>query len=101
MTFPRIIEILNIEPFKVPCLWNNGEIRINDFADKIDIFKQNERLKPLLNYDKFSQVSVSQGNTLSWININRLNVHNTSLPFIPLAFDPDRLFIESIIISSY
>ena len=101
MTFPRIIEILNVERFKVTCLWNNGEIRMNDFTDRIEIFKKNDRLNPLLDFEIFSQVSVNQGNTLFWTNINRVNVRNTSLPLIPLAFDPDRLFIESIIISSY
>lgn len=64
MTFPRIIEILNVEPFKVTCLWNNGEIRMNDFTDRIEIFKKNDRLNPLLDFEIFSQVSVNQGNTL-------------------------------------
>ena len=97
MPFLRIIEILKVEPLKVTCLWNNGEIRLSDFTDKIAIIKENERLKPLLDFDIFSQVSINQGNTLCWMNINRVNIHNPSLPFIPLAFDPDRLFIESVI----
>ena len=74
---------------------------MNDFTDRIEIFKKNDRLNPLLDFEIFSQVSVNQGNTLSWTNINRPNVHNTFLPFIPLAFDPDRLFIESEIVSSH
>jgi hypothetical protein len=53
MIFPRIIEILKVEPFKVTCLWNNGEIRLNDFTDKIEIFNQSDRLKPLLDFDRF------------------------------------------------
>ena len=47
MPFLRIIEILKVEPLKVTCLWNNGEIRLSDFTDKIAIIKENERLKPL------------------------------------------------------
>lgn len=94
MIFPRIIEILKVEPFKVTCLWNNGDIRLNDFTDKIEIFKQSERLKPLLDFDKFSQVSINQGNTLSWKVIRNNNL-TEKLPLI--SFDPDILFEESII----
>lgn len=63
---PRIIKILKVEPFKVITLWTNGDVRMNDFADKLPIFQNSERLKLLLDFENFSQVSVNEGDTLSW-----------------------------------
>ena len=97
MLFPRIIEILKVEPFKVTCLWNNGDIRLNDFADKIEIFKQSERYKSLLDFEVFSQVSVNEGDTLTWENIR---FRNTVGNLTPISFDPDILFEESIIVDT-
>lgn len=97
MSFPRIIEILKVEPFKVTCLWNNGDIRLNVFTDKIELFKQSKRLKSLLNFDEFSQVIVNQGNTLSWENIRYVNTKGC---LTPISFDPDTLFAESVLVET-
>ena len=94
---PRIIKILKIEPFKVITLWTNGDVRMNDFADKLPIFQNSERLKPLLDFDNFSQISVDQGDTLSW---EGLPSKNSQGKLSPISFDPDMLFEESIVVES-
>ena len=94
---PRIIKILKIEPFKVIALWTNGDVRMNDFADKLPIFHNSERLKPLLDFDNFSQISVNDGDTLSW---EGLHSKNSQGKLSPISFDPDMLFEESIVVES-
>ena len=94
---PRVIKIIKVEPYKITNLWSNGEVRVNDFNQKLDIFKQNERYKSLLDFEVFSQVSVNEGDTLTWENIR---FRNTVGNLIPISFDPDVLFEESIIVDS-
>jgi hypothetical protein len=94
---PRIIKILKIEPFKVTSLWSNGEVRMNDFADKLPIFYQSERLKPLLDFENFSQISINEGDTLCWEDIKSKTSQGK---FRPIAFDPDMLFESSVIVES-
>jgi hypothetical protein len=94
---PRIIKIIKVEPYKVTTLWSNGEVRMNDFTKKLALFQQSERLKVLLDFDEFLQVSVNQGDTLSWENIQ---FKNTRGNLIPISFDPDVLFEESIVVES-
>lgn len=93
----RIIKILKIEPFKVTSLWSNGEVRMNDFADKLPIFHKSERLKPLLDFEKFSQISINEGDTLCWEDIKSKTSQGK---FIPIAFDPDMLFESSVVVES-
>lgn len=97
MRLPRIIKIIKVEPYKVTTLWSNGEVRMNDFAKNLILFQQSERLKVLLDFEKFSQVSINQGDTLVWETIQ---FKNTRGNLIPIAFDPDVLFEESIIVES-
>lgn len=94
---PRIIKIIKVEPYKITTLWSNGEVRMNDFAKKLALFQQSERLKVLLDSEKFLQVSVNQGDTLSWENIQS---KNTRGDLIPISFDPDVLFEESVVVES-
>jgi hypothetical protein len=94
---PRIIKILKIEPFKVTLLWSNGEVRMNDFADKLTIFHKSERLKPLLDFEKFSQMSINEGDTLCWEDIKSKTSQGK---FITVAFDPDMLFESSVVVES-
>ncbi|MCU0467118.1 MAG: hypothetical protein MUF58_00835 [Arcicella sp.] len=94
---PRIVKILNVEPFKITTLWTNGDVRVNDFAEKLELFSNNERLKLLTNFKEFSQVEVNEGDTLSWKN---LQSHNTIGRMLPISFDPDVLFDESMVVES-
>ncbi|MDZ7898897.1 MAG: DUF2442 domain-containing protein [Arcicella sp.] len=97
MRAPRIIKILKIEPFKVILLWSNGEVRMNDFTDKLPIFHQSERLKPLVDFNNFSQVSINEGDTLYWKDIESKTSQGK---LIPIAFDPDMLFENSVVVES-
>ncbi|PWK27121.1 hypothetical protein LV89_01935 [Arcicella aurantiaca] len=91
---PRIIKILKVEPFKITSLWTNGDVRLNDFSSKLDIFRNTERLKPLLDFEKFSQVSINDGDTFSWENIQYVNTKGN---LTSISFDPDTLFTESVL----
>jgi hypothetical protein len=92
MRNPRILKIINIEPFKIETLWTNGDVRLIDFTDKLPIFSENERYKPLLDFETFSKVEVGEGDTLCWQN---LQYKTTKGNLSPLAFDPDVLFAKS------
>ncbi len=68
---PRIIEIIKIEPFKVTCRWNTGEILVTDFELLFTKWNtENYKLMfPLFDYDNFKYVTLSLVNTLEWLNI--------------------------------
>ena len=57
----RISKILNIEPFKITALWNNGEIRTNDFTQTFEQWKasENTHLLGLTAWEIFKNVSVT------------------------------------------
>ena len=92
MRNPRILKIIKIEPFKIETLWSNGDVRLIDFTNKISLFSENERYKPLLNFDTFSKVEIGEGDTLCWQNLQNKNSKGN---LSSLAFDPDVLFSES------
>lgn len=89
---PRIIKVLEVEPFKIRTLWANGEERIHNFAQKLVFFSQNERWKPLIDPENFKKVAVGEGDTLYWPNIQLTNSKGN---MEPLSFDPMVLYEES------
>lgn len=89
---PRIVRILKVEPFRVMTLWTNGEIRENDFADKLSAFEASDRLRSLMDFSVFSQVSVSESDTLCWQNLLYINTKGKQSY---VMFDPDVLYVES------
>jgi len=50
---PSITKILKIEAFKILVMWDNGELRVIDFAKNFDSWKKenNITLLPLLKLD--------------------------------------------------
>lgn len=94
---PRVIKILKIEPLRITSLWTNGDVRLNDFSSKLDIFNNTERLKPLLDFEQFSQVSINDGDTFSWENIKYVNTKGS---LTSISFDPDTLFTESVLVET-
>ena len=68
----RISKILNVEPFKITALWNNGEIRINDFTKTFEKWKESENahLLGLTPWEVFKGVTVTHEppRTLEWTN---------------------------------
>ncbi|MCY7351833.1 MAG: DUF2442 domain-containing protein [Cytophagaceae bacterium] len=89
---PRIVKIIRIDPFWITTLWTNGEVRLNDFSGKLAQFAANARWQKLTDFEEFRQVTVAEGDTLTWPN---LQFPNTKGNLTPVAFDPDVLYAES------
>jgi len=101
---PRITEIIKIEPFKITCKWSTGEILVSNFEPFFDKWQKENNLilLPLLNYENFKYVSISESNTLQWVNIPVVlkNFDNTEKIF-PLDICPDVIYSESKPIKNY
>jgi hypothetical protein len=94
---PRISKILNVEPFKITALWNNGEIRINDFTKSFERWKESENahLLGLTPWEVFKGVTVGESRTLEWINYPTKFTFNGKTQTAPTDLDPDVLYQES------
>ena len=97
---PRIIRILQVEPFKITALWTTSEVRLIDFEP---LFKQwqadqDTKLLPLMDYSTFKEVAVSQTRTLSWPTIFvSISLRNRVIS-APLDLDPDSLYQQSTLV---
>ncbi len=69
---PFITQILKVEPYKVLCLWNTGELRVIDFVPLFEQWKQeqDETVTQLTDYEIFKYVSLSEAGTLQWVNVS-------------------------------
>ncbi len=92
MKTPKILKINKIDKYKIETTWTNGDVRLNDFSEKLELFSKNDRYQDLLNYENFAKVEVGEGDTLCWPNIK---FPNSKGILSTLAFDPDVLFLES------
>jgi DNA-binding XRE family transcriptional regulator len=95
----RISKILKIEPFKITILWNNGEIRINDFDNNFTKWELegNEHLMELKDWGLFKNVSVSAApRTLIWENYTQLITWKGISQKVATDLDPDVLYNESV-----
>lgn len=96
----RISKIIAVEPFKITALWNNGEIRINDFSQSFERWakSENNHLLGLKDWEIFKEVSVTNEppRTMEWknypINFNWKGKIQTA----PTDLDPDVLYKESL-----
>ncbi len=63
---PFITQILKIEPFKILCLWNTGELRVIAFALLFAEWKKetDQEVSKLTDYEMFKYVSLSEAGTL-------------------------------------
>lgn len=89
---PRLVRILRVEPFRVTALWTNGEVRLNDFSEKLPHFAAHPRWQKLTDFEEFRQVAVGESDTLTWPNLAAPNAKGN---MTPVAFDPDVLYAES------
>jgi hypothetical protein len=100
---PRITEVIKIEPFKITCRWNSGEIMVIDFEQEFKEWKEKgkEMFYPLEDYNNFENVIVKDG-TLQWYSvlINYTDLRG-SKQTQPLDLDPDILYQKSKPISHY
>ncbi|MBO0931222.1 helix-turn-helix domain-containing protein [Fibrella aquatilis] len=94
---PWIAKLLAIEPFNITALWTTSEIRQIAFAPLFDQWKQENdvQLFPLFDADTFSQVTISQSNTLSWPTITVQIRLAKRVIEEPLELDPDELYRNS------
>jgi DNA-binding XRE family transcriptional regulator len=95
----RISKILSVEPFKITVIWNNGEIRINDFMKLFEQWKvsKNTHLLGLSDWEVFKNVSVSHepSRTLEWVNYPITFTFKGKTQTAPTDLDPDVLYQES------
>jgi DNA-binding XRE family transcriptional regulator len=91
----QILTIHHIEPFRVTCLWNNGEVRTSDFASYTQ--GRNERLRGLADVTAFQNINVQDG-TLQWPDIQVLTSFRGELIPQPLTLDPEVLYEESTLV---
>lgn len=87
----QIIEIRQIEPFRVTCIWNTGEVRTNDFTPHIQ--GKNVRLHGLADPTAFQNIKIVDG-TLQWSDIHVLSSFRGKLIEQPLTLDPEVLYEE-------
>jgi DNA-binding XRE family transcriptional regulator len=95
----RISKILNVEPFKITALWNNGEIRINDFTKTFESWRKSENahLLGLTPWEVFKGVTVTNEppRTLEWTNYPITFTFKGKTQTAPTDLDPDVLYQES------
>jgi len=88
-------KLIQVDAFKVVLLWSNGEIRSNDFTEKVEQWKhgRNKQLAKLANPDVFMSAAI-HGNALAFkkIKLRVPGIESTQ----PLDLDPDVMFEESV-----
>ncbi|MEM6396664.1 MAG: DUF2442 domain-containing protein [Bacteroidota bacterium] len=92
-----IVSIVNLQGYKVTCLFDNGEERVIDFERLLRKWnaKKDKRLSQLLVSENFEQIKV-QEDTLAWPNIRiRTKLSNGKSFDLPLDLDPVVLYNES------
>ena len=98
---PHITQIIKIEPFKITCLWNTGEVRVNDFEEGFEILDYLVIFYQLKNYNIFKYVSVSEEGTLHWVNLTFKTKFLDKEIESPFDLDPIVLYEKSHSIRAY
>lgn len=100
---PHITQLLKVEPFKVTCLWNTGEVRVKEFEEDLKQWQADEYelLLPLVDYDTFRYVSVGGTGTLQWVNVPITFTFDGETRTEPLDLDPIVLYETSKPLSAY
>ncbi|NIJ51086.1 hypothetical protein [Dyadobacter arcticus] len=100
MMNPRIKEILSIDPFIISILWSDDKVRVIDLGEFLgEYFGKKESLfYKILQPDTFVNAK-TDGKTIYWENITKMEDYNGALIDAPLDFDPDVLFEQSELIS--
>ncbi len=66
--FPRIIQIIDVSPYTVSCLFDNGEKRILNFQEYLNTNKSNRLIAELLNKAYFMNVAMDEMGGIVWPN---------------------------------
>ena len=91
---PRVRKIIGVEPYKVTCLWNTGEIREVDFEPCLTDAKHYSPINRLADPQLFETVQ-TDGRTLYWDNLLTMIDYDGSQHPAPLDFDPDVMYRQS------
>lgn len=94
MMVARVITILSVEPYKVTCLWNTGEVREVDFQPYLTESKPQRPIARLTDKQLFSEVK-TDGRTLYWDNLLTMIDYDGCQHPAPLDFDPDVMYQRS------
>ena len=100
---PRILNIINIHPYKIVCGWTNGEIRMIDFEPLINKYKQQKKLTnayfKLNHVPLFLQVQLDKiMGTLFWPNLITMTDYDGAIKTAPFDICPDMLYSMSKIV---
>ena len=98
---PHITQIIKIEPFKITCLWNTGEVRVNDFEEEFETSNHLDVFYKLKNYNIFKYVSVSEEGTLHWVNLTFKTKFLDKEIESPFDLDPIVMYEKSHSIREY
>jgi len=100
---PHITQIFKVEPFKVTCLWNTGEMRVKEFEDDFERWQTQhyDLLLPLTDYETFRHVSIGETGTLQWVNVPVTFNFDGETRTEPLDLDPIVLYETSKPLSAY
>lgn len=100
---PYITQLYKVEPFKVTCLWNTGEMRVIDFEETMQKWRSEgyELMQPLFDYDTFKHVSLGETGTLQWTNVPIIFTFDGQTHTEPLDLDPIVLYETSKPLSAY
>ncbi len=66
--FPHIVQIIDVSPYNVTCLFDTGEKRTIDFSDYLLTQKTNKIISALLNKSYFMNVFIDEVGGLVWPN---------------------------------
>jgi len=101
---PRITEIIKTEPFKIISKWTTGEVLVTDFELFFNKWKKDNYILmyPLMNYNIFKYVSISETKTFQWVNIPiEIKSFTGSISKMPLDICPDTIYSISKPIQYY
>jgi hypothetical protein len=92
--FPKIIEIISVEPYTIICRWNTGEIRSNNFLEVIVKYPELENPKVFLTVTLIDY-------SLTWQTVRQEIMLEGKKISLPLDFDNFVLYQESILIQKF
>ncbi len=96
---PAILQIIKIEPFKITCLWNTGEVLVSDFDDKFNSL--DKYYQSLSDFNIFKEASISEFGVLQWQNVPVSLFFDGQSIIEPFDLDPLVLYEESQAIGKY
>ncbi|MCU0471503.1 MAG: DUF2442 domain-containing protein [Arcicella sp.] len=92
---PRITKVLEVEPYKIKCLWSTGEYKTVDFSDFLKDYQDKPSFvfHKLLDKSVFKTVRLDEvGKTLCWDNLTTMKDYDGSIKPAPIDFCPDVLY---------